>query len=240
MNNEQNETLDVYVEIDTLLDTISSTLHMMSPAVLNHVLITGKYRTRLTNNFKTIGEEYFNRVYSKRTKRVLVDALPTNVFNILLDYYADATVTDKLHGGDKAIKFYINTFPYLLTNNDREWLLKGLKTKLNGCEVELINYSPKELKPKWFQNNIALAIMLDAVKWAEYHTITKDLVATPLVDVSFITPALGNRNIHKVLKEKNKRIDHLFEEMSKSLGPLINLTFLPIGNFVVLASSDVT
>ena len=212
---------NIYVELDSVVDTRLSTLYFLSPTIGEQEVQSGRYRRRIRDNFGPISYDIFRRYYNSRSKAVLEYGLPTYVVDLVKTHYGDLITDITQIELEEDVKIFINIFPYDLLEEEQEVIIKMFKEYIDDCEIEIIYKSPKDLTPKWVLDNVGCMFMYDALPWLEYHSSTGEIYNHPILNVMLFTPALvtGDGSNLKIDKE-------YFESLQKALEFTIDINLI--------------
>lgn len=219
------DTLNILVDLDSILDTRLSILTNLNPDLAATMVNDMSYQSRVMDDFKEIPYTMFRAFYMNRDKRVLKDSTPTHIIELIQDYVNEAIVSSKKRNSFDGITVYVNCYPYNLTSVEIDNLSKALEYMIPNAAIKLISLTKDELTPKWVDENIAMLILYNGLSWLEHHNSLGNIVKHPLVEVALLTPPLVT-NKHNITNY-SKNLDDL-EEMFK---PLIRLTFTPVISF---------
>lgn len=219
----KNNGINLYVELDSLVDTRLTTLDALSPGLSDKMIKSEYYYKRLLDQFDYISADAFRYVYNKRDKRVLRNPLPTKVIELMHEIIVKSRGEDIRTGGSGENIVYINYYPYKLIPEEikvfTEALVKMITTPVT---VELINEPSPD--PVWLNDNVGTMIMYDPMSWVDINLFNKKLLETPIPDVTLFGPMI----VHNRLSKDNPK---LFEDISIGFSTAINLIFQPVEVF---------
>lgn len=210
----------IYTDIDTLFDTRLCLLYLINPELATELVKSGKYFERLKDNMGNMSWDIFKSFYKKRNKKLLELAIETNVLSKFIRPDCYEKVTHSSNGNGGFIKVYVNTYPYMLNNNEKDILTKLVNSKLYGGDVEMIYKHPKEVKPEWVYEKVASMFMYDGLHWLNYHSSTGDICRHSLPSVMLMVPTIIENSIPSHLITKTYLMS--IEEATKNY---IMLTF---------------
>ena len=118
---------DLYIELDSILDTRLSTLLNFDFDLGKEWIEKGDYSKRSTDSFKYLSSGVFNILYRERNKATLLNPLPTPMLGMITEYCEKARVEDVSMGGDGLITIHLNTYPYNLSTEELEFILHILE-----------------------------------------------------------------------------------------------------------------
>jgi len=218
---------NVYLELDTILDTRLAALSVISDKIASEVVSAGEYLNRVKDSFGPISEDIFQFYYRKRNKHLLKVAVPTALLDLIAGYLLEAIAG--FHAGkvDKYPKLYINTYPYVLNEEEERNLLAILFTVINiKIDMEVMCVSNQELTPKWIGTNIKIMCKYDALNWIEYHNALGTLAKHPLLTTTILAPTILS------CKLKSSDIDEeTFHTLGRGLATLAEILFIRMKYF---------
>jgi len=221
MNKENIVNHNVFIDIDALFDTRLPILYALSSKTAIDYIKTDKYFTRIKDSFKNIPANVFKGFYKYRDKRVLLVAKPTEMFNLLTEYLETTTANMVSLGDNRAIKIYLNIYPYNLLKTETDVIVNLIKNLNGNVDVEVVSFSNFELKPKWIEKNTGVIIKYDSLNWIDTHIAYGELPKNPLLDVLMMGPQLILGDV------KSKDItNELFNSMLESINTLIGYNFI--------------
>lgn len=172
----------LYVEIDDLFDTRLSFLNILTKDKRVKKI---NYHNRIRDNFGSIPFNIFNHYYSYRNKYVLRNALPTKIFDLIIDFVLEYI---KLNESELNFKLYINIYPYDLTSVEIDNLQTALKKTFLETDIEVFFLDPYELDLDWIVSNIDVLVMYNGIKWLEYKNIIGEIRTMPITDKTLVVP----------------------------------------------------
>jgi len=212
----------ILVDLDSIMDTRIPVLFSISEKITQEVIHDGSYFKRKKDNFKNISADIFQPMYNNRTKLVLKLATPTELLRYLSNYIIEMKA-DLMHLELINETFlYINTFPYVLNNDELEYLKIGISNYLPDINLKFVHMSISELTPEWVNNNLETLMLYDGLKWLEYHTATTAIMKHSMQNKILITPSISNGQISETLLTND-----FFTELQSSLRSIINYIPLP-------------
>jgi hypothetical protein len=219
------ERIDIYTDLDSLLDTRLTTVFDKDAMLAKEILSNGSYPSRDIDKFGWMDRDTFNYFYSKRDKLCIKYSDQTNI-----QYLIDEYITYNSHKPDvpTPIKLYVNKFPYNINDEESETLRAGLSDMFPAVEVKLLNMSNSELKPQFISNNIGVMFKYDGLTWLEYHVVTGSVFDSSIVDTTLYVPEL---KLNSVIFDKKDSAD-IFDRMVHIAKPFIKLKFLSIVYFI--------
>lgn len=229
MINGDNEILNVYVDIDSVMDTRLPLIYFIDEELANKITTDGSYYNRFIDEFDYITSNIFSPLYKDRNKTLLSLATPTHIMKLIKEYINEVVYSDKSIDGTGEVKLYFNIYPYALTLTEIAYMEAGLVKTLPGIDIKIVSMKQSEVTPKWINANVSIMIMYKGIEWVELHTSTLDLIKCPLVDVTMLTPALilGNKAAIKSVDNG----DEFFNEIESKLTTLIKIKMLPVNDF---------
>lgn len=221
MNNK-----NTLVELDSLIDTRLAMAYLLDKPSVEKITNDDSYYTRVKDNYGNISKDIFDVFYKKRNKQLLTLGLPTPVFSILREHYGDI-ITDELNDEfEDDIKIFLNIYPYILTDSEKDKLVKTLNVVIPKSIVEIVSMSKKDLTPDWIDENVGTVIMYEGIDWIEYHMANNKLVSKPLLNTMLISPAIVPGSVSKARIKKD-----VFKDIMLVSSTLIDLVLVDAVNF---------
>lgn len=218
----------VYVELDCLFDTRLSLMYDIDKNIMRDMISTGKYHSRIMDQFGYLSVRMFRTIYNYRNANTLDNPVGTLINDVIKDYCIEATITAKSYEEYNKINVYVNIYPYNLTEEDIELLRMGISNSIKiPVNVEIIYKPYTEIEPDFIKNNIGMMIMYDGLLWVEHFTSNGELLKNSLPDVVLMTPMLLHRN----LLIKKTELTNFFNDVEKSVAMLIQLAYVPVDIF---------
>ena len=196
-------------------------MYELDPKYTARIVENGEYSRRIFDSLSFAGPELFARIYKDRNNNVLSRAIPTNIYDSIVEYIVQAKHTILMES-DAEIKIVINSYPYELDAATCDLLKLGIAKHINNiADVEIVRMATNEITPTFIDDNFGFVIMYDLLPWVDYHVTTKQLVRHTLPDVTFLTPALiGNRDVLA-----RQSYEKFFNDISQQLGIFVGIVF---------------
>lgn len=223
---------NIYTDLDSLLDTRHPIIYSLSEDIAVNILSNGYYNNRIKDNFENISRDIFISLYRNRNKSILNMSTLTKVIEFIkYNFMSDLNIVDN---EDRDYILYINTYPYILTDAEKEafryYFSDILEHKVN---VEMINDSYESLDLEWIKNNVTTIIRYDAMEWIEYNVSKSNLFVNPLLKTVIYGPKLFTGNI------KSSEIeDKHFKDMVVTLSSFINYQPIDVDIFNTILSIE--
>ncbi len=184
----------IYVELDVLLDTRLSTLFLVHESLVGKVLDTG-YHSRWEDSFidahPALTKDQFKKLYESRDNEVLHNASFTKALHVLRDAVKKLQHQRMETPYSTAIRIEVNTYPYVLSNEEEAALARVLIHYTAGVsDLEFIRKSDEELTPQYCERNYSLMMRYHWGEWLDHHAKTGALKRTPLTHVVILVPQL--------------------------------------------------
>ena len=220
MEDEHPTRVDIYVELDTILDTRLGTLFLIDESLVRGAFTGQEYMGRVKDNFGWIGSKLFKKIYECRDQSVLQVSEVTPMVNMVNDYCVQAMSSDIMSGGKGDIKIYINTYPYELTEEFKEEM-KDKMGDLFTSVHEIVIVDGEHISGEWLQENIGMAVMYDPMSYVE-----KDMAVagkTNPLDVVLVGPMS--------IAGKGQPNEDMWKNMQISVATYIKLRLMPMMEF---------
>jgi len=232
MEEELNTPKDIFIDLDSLMDTRLPVIYQIDENLAEEELGSGKYQNRIIDEFGYISKKMFQSLYRDRNKTILGLATPTNMLKLLSDYYKELKSSNVKHGYTDTVNIYLNIYPYDLNIVETTHLANAITATLDDdIVVKIVKMSPTELTPMWVDENLAAMVLYNGMEWVEIHTANLNLINNPLLDVGLMVPALIMTK--KNMLKTNEDLDGFFDSIESSMESLIKLKMLPAKDFSI-------
>lgn len=220
--------IHMYTELDSILDTRYEIIKLMNRKVAEFLLHTGFYHTRSSDTYGPITYDMFKPIWDRRNKNVLFKALDTPILAHVCSYYVDEYLQPQSLTITEDIKLYINTYPYILTEDEAKNIEKAIAIKLKIIRVELIHKSPSELTTAWCASNLRVMFKYDFLDWLNYQ-VCQGTYNLGMKKVHGVTPFLSNciGGMYGVKDEDIEKIVNQFNVIA-------NVVFVDVKHFSVI------
>lgn len=216
-----------YVDLDSILDIKLSIMLKYFPLLTTRFLETGDYFRREKDVFKhkdvhyEVHEDLVEILYKSRSKEDLKLALPTSIPIVISSGLDDLADNSDPREVVRDYTFYINTYPFLLSESEQFNIAKMFKQFFFVPFEVIMIYEPDcNINPTWLStNNISLFVKYNFLEWLE-KTNKEDLFKNLLVDLKVLTPRLSN-GVYAEGFENN-----VWENLSKALELFMKVEFL--------------
>lgn len=183
---------NIYVDLDSILDTRLGTVHCISPDLACTLQESG-YASRVIDDWdKLLGADnaaIFRERYSKRGTEELQSSVMTGMVPHLRAVFASmekSAVNGPLTG---SFTLTVNAWPYKMHPTEEDEIRLCLFTLICPfAEILFVNIPHNNLTPAHIKENYDAVIMYDFDTWLTYHWGALDLCKMPRV--SFYAPAL--------------------------------------------------
>lgn len=232
MNTLEKELVNgIFVDLDSLLDTRLPVVYYLDEELAATISNDNSYHDRITDRFGYLTNFIFNIFYKLRNKTILPYAAPTNILKIIHNYNIEAYADNRLTGGYKPSKLYLNIHPYKLLQEEIDNISIAISKAANIDDIVVVDIPINDITPQWLKDKISLLVMYDGMRWLEYHISRYNLIREPLIDTILLSPALllGKKTNYKKIKD----IDKFFKGVEESTSTLIKLKLLHPSEFSI-------
>ena len=180
----------IYVDIDSLLDTRLGTLIQYFPEVAGSMLMNmDKYYKRFRDEFFPIPNNLFKHLYNKRNKETLKNSKLTNITQVLVEEINFIEFNPELKNLTGKPKLIINVYPYDFSNREEDLLKTIIWNILDYADydIEVINISPLNIDSKFLSKCYSI-IMYNGLDWLNYKLATKEIINGEILDTRFYVP----------------------------------------------------
>jgi len=220
---------NLLVELDCLLDTRLAVLYRHDIKAFEKAM-KSQYPGRVIDAFSGINATEFRKLYKKRDKSDLKNALGTGFVSVIKDFTISTLQNNLDTPFRMAPVITINTYPYDLTEKELELVIMSIARKTKElADVTVVNISPEDLTPLYIKSMYSMVAMYDYVEWLEIHSANGNLKKTTCPDIGLLAPELFYLDLPS--KEEISKIKATgkspFEAMEELVSPLIALKFMP-------------
>lgn len=186
----ESDTENIYLDLDTILDTRLGTLAIMGDEHPIRALNSGKYHKRLLDEFEGISVQEFRAAYAKRDLDTLKRSVVTNVTFFLRRLIKDSLLSAVIQQHVEKMCFTVNVYPYDFTDPDLVEMLIGCIRfhTYSTSNVQIISIPDEELTPEFVAANYQIMIRYDWVNWVDKHKEYFEKQGIP--NVTFVVPEL--------------------------------------------------
>lgn len=231
--------LGVYIDLDSLLDTRLGTIAKYDKDIAISNLDNNDYYTRTTEDFIGIDKSIFDELYKNRDIDTLKESTITNIVFIIREFTLGLIKLVADHPIYDRIKVYVNTYPYILNNDENNDLIEIIRGyTFDTCDVSVIHKSFKELDCMWVYLNVQHMFIYHYNDWLNERG--KELSHRGLPELSVYCPKIYFS--HTPTNEEKEELDKLndgnsidyFSVFSDLYSCMLQLNFMPIDHFSVV------
>jgi len=228
----------IYLAADALWDLRLGTLRKISPEFAALVTAREDYYTRDQDIFKTPAETLdrtiYRRVFEKFKHEVLRLSLKTEILSFVTELCAQYIKQIATTPFMNEFELEINTYPFILTNEEKVDLLACLQDVLGTIvPIRIAHISLEDLTMEKVRNEYAAMIMYNYFDWLNCHS--ESLKKQHIKDVGLYVPRLyflDKEQISAEVREQlKKRGKDGFDALAEILQPILTIQFLPIALF---------
>lgn len=237
----------IYIELDCLLDTRLGTVGLISAKAARDLLLSDKYLDRECDVFENVGTMQYKNLYRDRDAATLRNSVLTGLIDQhvrgLLQQLKHQAMTQPTHDW---IDVHVNIFPYSLSEDEKEELVRVLDFRLHGgaepspvernlVRVSVVDIKPELLSPAHCRAHYGAMYMYDVGPWlgVQYEAmkalrIPEILVYVPKIYHGNIPSAAEIEELRQML-----RIDASdpFTLTEMQLSPIAGVRMLPAAYF---------
>lgn len=227
----------IAVDLDCIFDTRIAAVAQLDQLAAED-LIRNHYEKRISDDItkytNRITQAQFKDAYAKRSVDTLAMARHTQFLHdmyTLVDNITKARTANPVGIGD--IKIFVNAYPYILEEWEKEELTAGLQTYLpDFYQMEFIYRKPSEMDTQWlYANDIAGYFTYDLDVWV--NACLKDpehVKSIPGVGIFPVMLTYDEAHMKEVIKENRNPHGveaNPFEATSLGLAPIIAVEWMP-------------
>lgn len=227
---------NMIVDLDVLLDTRLSTLHLVDNDLPARVLNNGYYE-RLSDQMDGVitKEERREFLYRYRNRadnpKTLKYALPTNINHYIRDFYNGYTADQIVLSSNNRSTCTINTFPYILSDEEKHNILNLLIFDLYGyCEVKVERIDPSKIDLKVFLSNYDEYLAYESNTFLNHWFKDFEELVSPGFKLTLPKIAIGDKDAIDLKDEEELSKEMLyngFEAVRTACMGIMYLSFLP-------------
>jgi len=218
----------IYISLDSILDTRLPIFMGIDNDILDKIDLHKDYQLRKKNVLGWISEDIFNIFYAYRNKEILKYSTVTGIYVYLNDVINKTITNHAERDSFISTNMYVNTYPYVLTNDEITNLLYMVSSYYPNINIEVIHLNPYiEVTTKWIkENDITTVVMFDGLEWLESQHVLGYTTSAPILGTSLVIPTIASKSI--LVEDIDANI---FEILIKTLSPLISCVPISVGFF---------
>jgi hypothetical protein len=184
-NDKQADADNIYLDLDTILDTRMGTLAGMSDDLAVQALQSGRYHKRMVDEFDGVNKDVFKAAYEQRNLDTLKRSVLTNMVFFMRRLIKDSLMEAVIQQKVEKMCFTINVWPYDFSDD-------GLVDMLIACirfhtystsSVQIVSIPPEELTPEYCVKNYQIMIRYNWIEWVDAHKAFFEQRGIPTVAV---------------------------------------------------------
>jgi hypothetical protein len=229
----------LFIDLDCLFDTRLATIHSFGSEYTAKAL-RANYFYRDTDVFPDLTREQFNERYNNRDRKILKDALPTPMLNLIRDFVKDTLLLVHNTPFHQKPLIIINTYPYKLTKTEETNIIRGMVSHTKQTtDVKLVHMADSEIKPSYIKEDISIIIKYNYLDWLEAQSVNEAFLKSSCPESVLIGPILYFIDPPHDSKEQiKKKKGSSFDILEQCSAPLVGLKLLPIHEFCILLPKD--
>lgn len=222
------------IDIDSIFDTRLGVLSLLGEDAVNS-LTHDNYAMREDESFLHSIPGFKER-WDSRDVEVLQNSQVSKFFATSMQLILDDVHDTNVALPNRKFFLYINTYPYKLSDDEKEDLILMVSFHLHGrVKVTTRSYSPGALSPRTVAANCyGMIAMYDFEKWIKLHI--EELYKLSLREVVVVAPALKEIDA-RTIDTPNETILQLLERYTKweclelALMEVVALKYYPIAEY---------
>lgn len=217
------------VDLDSLFDTRHGTLVMNFFDETVKLFEAHKYHGYLDFSFNGfIDKEAFSQAYDARDKRALANSTLTLAIDIVRDFVLSISTADPNAPYVYYPKIVINTYPYQLTDEEKENIGIGISAYLKDkVEIEIVYMSYEELTVDFVADNLTVLMLFEYHKWLDAQANAGNFNKRACADVTLFGPEIFFKETPRSDKERKDT----FLMLTNISRPFVNLELLSSSTF---------
>jgi hypothetical protein len=226
---------NIYLNLDTILDTRLGTLAKLDNAYAAVALKSGKYHKRLIDEFEGVDKETFKEAYQQRDLETLKRSVVTNLVFFLRRLIKDSLISSIINQKVENLCFTVNVYPYDFSD-------PGLVDMLVGCirfhtystsSVKIVSIPDEQLTPEFCRENFQIMIMYDWINWIDKHRAFFE--KNGISDVAVVVPELFTDSVptQEDIDRLDLRKQNPFRMTEEIAAAMIRLKHMPVSLFSI-------
>lgn len=227
---KQRELSTLLVELDVILDTRLAALTTLNESVLDKVLKSGRYHSRIADKFESIPISAFYDHYNRRDKTTLQHAIITPIVDLMKDFVYRTIKQSIGSPYQYNPKILVNCYPYVLTKDEIAILTQTIVALTDGkADVETITASYEEITIPYLKKHIAVMVMYEYPRWLDIHVKEVESKKISCPEVGLIGPRIYFKDY-----DPSANHDTAFKAMEQITQPIIALQLIPVEHFSIV------
>lgn len=234
MSSTQQNPNNIYITLDSLLDTRLGTLIKINNKFAFNVSNNEKYYNRQIDDFEddelgSLSKDNYDKVYSTFKNEIIHLSLKTKMYKFLKELCGillEKTIATP-YGSD--IEVHVNIHPFNLNDEEIKLLSKAISFHLNNLySVKIINISLEDLNCKHVKENYCAMIMYNYGEWMNLHQL--QMQKREVKNVALYIPRINFVRLLTEEEVKDCTTDQgdIFDTLSIIVREFITMQFLPI------------
>ena len=186
---------NIYTDLDTLFDTRLAVAMRLDMFTTADALENRTYYERTSEQIGLIPDSVIRLYYDIRGEDHILLALPTYIPGLILQDYFTGVENAKTVGFIEEPVIYINTYPYILEENELDRVVDLFTSPLGEVKVEFLYKSNINLDPNWLKDNVCSMYKYDFVQWINYHMGLGHIDVNTLAYISSYFPLLAKPSV---------------------------------------------
>lgn len=230
-----DDTESIYLDLDTVLDTVMGTLAKMGTEHAVTALNSGRYHKRMIDEFDNIPKTTFREAYAQRDVDTLKLSVLTNMVFFLRRLIKDSLISSIIHQRVEKMCFTVNVYPYNFDDPDLvEMLIACIRFHTySTSSIRIVSIPDEELTPEYCESNFQIMIRYGWVNWVDKHKAFFEKKGIPGVTVvvpEIFYDAVPTQDDIQRLDLKKKSPFRMTEEV---VAPLFRLKHMPVSLFSI-------
>lgn len=231
----ESDTDNIYLDLDTILDTRLGTLAMIGDEHPIRALNSGKYHKRMLDEFEGISVQEFREAYAKRNIDTLKHSVLTNLTFFLRRLIKDSLVSAVIHQRVEKMCFTVNVFPYDFSDPDLVEMLIGCIRfhTYSTSNVQIVSIPDEELTPEFVAKNYQIMIRYNWVNWVDKHKEYFERRGIPGVTVVVPEIFYDSMPSQEDIDQLNLKKQNPFNMAEQITAALFRLKHMPVSLFSI-------
>lgn len=219
--------------LDCIFDTRLGVLYQKDPDLVSKA-IKGNYNDRIIDSFPGLRFNDFKKLYDARDKKVLIHAVKTPIVDMVRDFAFKSLQMGISTPFDMNPKIYVNTYPYELTDQQVNNIIKPLVMLTQGIvEVKAIYLPVDDLTPNYLKTeNVSIFTQYNFTEWLDTHSKTKTFLKDTCPQITMLSPTMVFKELTQteVSKLKSGAFDP-FTQLEEEVKIIVNMKFVDTSMF---------
>lgn len=152
----------IYTNMDTLMDTTATIYHKLDSRLIVEYISD---ITSIPDQVGYVSDSIFRDLYSKRDKDILTSSSANRVLELLRQISSDMQTHDVINDNhNKRIELHINTYPYIMNDDEQLAISEFYKTMILHLSEVVIHYKENIMDDNYI-DSISVLVDRYGLEW---------------------------------------------------------------------------